>query len=109
MTAATASAPVPKATPKPKTERVKAKIQEQVIALLGKPDDLYRIDVHFYTAGRARINIWRREPVRARKKGGFFEPKPDLIETTHITDSFYLHLDKAATIKTTSPAIKRRY
>ena len=108
MTAAATAAPK---NTRPKIERVKAKITEQVTALLGSPDDLYRVDVHLYRPGRARINIWRRELVRTEKKGGFLGAlgKPELVETTRITDSFYLHLSKSAIIEAASPAIQRRY
>lgn len=94
-----------------KLDRVKAKIKEQVFALLGRPRDVWRVDVHLYDYGRARINIWRRERVRPEKESGFIGAlgKPELIDRTHITDSFYLYLSKSAIIEQASPQIKRRY
>jgi len=94
-----------------KVERVKAKVREQVIALLGKPDDLYRLDVHLYKNGRARTNVWRRFMERPEGKGGFMGSLggSDLIEVTKITDSFYLHLSTTAIIESADPEIVRRY
>ena len=101
----------PKSTTKPKTVRVHAKVKEQVIALLGKPKDLWRIDVHLYRAGSARVNVWRTIRVKPGKTGGFMGAlgEPDLIKRTTITDSFYLKLSKSAVIESASPTINRRY
>lgn len=95
----------------PKTNRVKAKVREQVFALLGKPSDLYRIDVHLYRSGRARVNVWRRFMKKPEEKGGFMGSLggSDLVEVTMITDSFYLHLSTTAIIECANPEIIRRY
>lgn len=94
-----------------KTNRVKAGIREQVIALLGKPKDLYRVDIHLYRAGRARVNVWRREMVKAEQGGGIMGAmgQPELVETTRITDTHYLWLSKSAIIESANPPIERRY
>ena len=108
MTATAAPKPPPA---KPKVDRVHAKVKEQVIALLGKPKDLWRIDVHLYRAGTARVNIWRTVKVKPESIGGFLGAlgQPDLIRRTYITDSFYLRLSKSAVIESANPAIERRY
>ena len=99
----------PAVKPKAKANRVRDKIKEQVIALLGKPKDLWRVDVHLYPAGTARVNVWR--TVKIKPKGGFMSAlgESDLIEHTEITDSHYLRLSKSAVIESANPTIKRRY
>ena len=87
-------------------------VKEQVIALLGKPKDLWRVDVHLLGRGRARVNIWRRENIKAPNKGGLMGVlgrDSDLVEITHITDSFFVHLSETAVIECASPPIERRY
>jgi len=91
--------------------RIKDKVKEQVIALLGKPDDLWRLDIHLYQGERARVNIWQRGMIRAEEQGGFMGAmgKPELVEITHITDSFYLRLSKTGIIESANPPILRKY
>jgi len=89
----------------------KSKIVEQVLALLGNPDNLYRIDVHLYRPGHARVNVWQNETIRTKKNGGFIGAmgSSEFIDTIHITDSHYLRLSKTAIIESASPTIERRY
>lgn len=110
MTDMATQQPKPRST-EAKVERVKAKVREQILALLGQPDDLYRLDVHIYRGGKARANVWRRFLERPEGKGGFMGSLggSDLIEVTKITDSFYLHLSTTAIIETANPEIIRRY
>ena len=94
-----------------KLKNVRAKVREQVIALLGKPDDLWRLDVHLYQGGKARVNVWQRQMARPEKKGGFMGSmgKPELTEVTQINDSFYVRISKTAIIESANPEIQRRY
>ena len=91
--------------------KARSEIKEQVLALLGKPKDLYCVDVCLYQSRRARVNIWRREMAPAQTKGGIMGAmgKPELIEITHITDSHYLCLSETAIIESANPPIERKY
>ena len=111
---AKAATPTVKTEPEAKLDKDAAgrQVKEQVIALLGKPKDLWRIDVHLYGQGRARVNVWRRENIKAQNKGGLMGAlgrSDDLVETTHITDSFFVHLSETAVIEHANPPIERRY
>jgi hypothetical protein len=110
--------PMTKTAKKPKkkkdpdrTNTVKATIRDETLKVLGIPSDLYRVDVHLYAARKGRINVWRTEWVEPAKGKGFIGAmgKPDLVQQTHITDSFFLHLTKDGNIKSASPEIKRKY
>lgn len=94
-----------------KNDRARAKIQEQVLALLGTPPNPWRADVHLYSSGQARINIWRTIKVKPESLGGVVRAlgKPDLVERTIITDSFYLYMSKTAVIKSANPPIEKKY
>jgi hypothetical protein len=103
--------PKPKSKPKSdktKIEKVKTRVKEQILAALGKPPKLWRIDVHLYKHGRARVNIWqnkKREPTK-----GVLGPHEDvIIDQKIITDSHYLWLSKTAIIEEASPPIQRKY
>lgn len=87
-------------------------VKKQIMTLLGKPKDLWRIDVNLLGHGRARVNVWRRENIKTENKGGLIGAlgsSNELTETTHITDSFYIRLTETAAIETASPPIERRY
>lgn len=103
----TATPKIKRKTSRKKTASIKAKIEEQILALLGKPDDLWRIDVHLYQAGRARVNIWQRRITQIKTGGSL--AKTELTEITQITDSHYLALSPTAIIVTANPPITRRY
>ena len=104
------------ANPKPKakvdkTDKVESKVKEQILATLGKPRDLYKIDVHLYRAGSARVNIWRNVKEKPTNKGGLMGSfdQSDIVERRIITDSHYLRLSPSAIIETANPPIARKY
>lgn len=109
---------MPKTAKKPKektgsdrTDAIKATIRDEALKVLGVPSDLFRVDVHLYAARKGRINIWRTEWIEPAKGKGFIGAigQPDLVEQTHITDSFFLYLTKDGNIQSADPEIKKRY
>ena len=93
-----------------KTDKVVGKIKEQILATLGRPRDLYKIDVHLYRAGSARVNIWRNVKEKPGNKGGLMGSfDSDIVERRVITDSHYLRISKSAVIENANPPIERRY
>ena len=111
MHATTNPKPQAKADKTDKTDRVEDKIKEQVLATLGKPRDFYRIDVHLYRGGSARVNVWRTVKDKPANKGGLMGSfdQSDIVEQRVITDSHYLSLSKSAVIETANPPIARKY
>ncbi|MBW2672194.1 MAG: hypothetical protein JRD89_02105 [Deltaproteobacteria bacterium] len=104
--------PKPKSKPKSdktKIEKVKTRIKKQILDILGKPPKLWRVDVHLYNHGKARVNIWqsrKREPI----KGTFGQHEDDtIVDPKIITDSHYLWLSKTATIEKANPPLERKY
>lgn len=92
-----------------KTDNVIDKVKEQILATIGKPQDLYKIDVHLYQGGSARVNIWRTVKEKPKSKRGLVGSYDQIIERTVITDSYYLRLSKSAVIENANPPIERRY
>lgn len=94
-----------------RTNTVKATIRDEALKALGIPNDLYRVDVHLYAARKGRVNVWRTEMVQPAKGKGFIGAmgKTELVEQTHITDSFFLRLTKDGNIKSADPEIKKKY
>lgn len=84
------------------------RIKDYVLVALGKPKDLWRVDVILYSDHCGRINVWRTIEVSSETKGAF-STKSTFVERAVITDSFYFWLAPAGTIKATNPPIKRRY
>jgi len=74
-------------------------IREQVLARLGKPDDLEKISVTLFESGRqGRVNIFRR--INAANIFG---------DEIRITDSFFVKVSNEGVIISSAPVIDRKY
>jgi len=78
----------------PKADPLEATIRKQVLDQMGKPINLYSVQVTNVGHQRYRANI------RCSKSGSF--------EQT-ITDSFYLWVDEKGTIEKSNPEIEKKY
>ena len=94
------------ATAEPKTERTLT-IEQQVFARLGRPTDLFRIDVNQVGKGRARVNVWRSLPMEATIRFGVAE-ESCFSDRQQITDSFYCWIADGV-VTHSKPLIERRY
>lgn len=92
---------------KPKEKVNTPTITDQVLERLGRPDDLYRVDIRKVGKGRARINVWRSLPIEPTMRFGMVE-RSCFSHKHQITDSFYCQVDNGTLINT-NPNIKRRY
>ncbi|HTK75417.1 MAG TPA: hypothetical protein VL371_09180 [Gemmataceae bacterium] len=74
-------------------DRLSAAIGGHVLGVLGRPDDLFRVQVRRLWDDRYRVNVL---------------VGPDAASTT-IAHSYFLLVDEAGHVHTTSPAIRRQY
>lgn len=81
----------------PKTQLT---IESQVLAELGKPKDLHRIDTRQVGKDTYRVNIWRTVPTDGKT---IFKTKEQM------TDSFYVWSNSANEILRTNPRIEKKY
>ena len=95
----------PKITP----TDVRDRITKQVLELLGRPNDLWRVDVHLYQGRKARVNIWRTLQIETTPGYSAVLHRTIFSDHKRITDSFYLRLTPAAEIIDASPAIIKKY
>jgi len=83
----------PRPGDKPSGPPTPAAVRAAVLAGLGRPDGLFRVDVLSLWGGRFRVNVLT---------------GPDAT-TTRIAHSFFVTTDEAGSITATCPAIPRLY
>lgn len=97
--------------------------EAQILAALGKPADLHRVDVHRYSSARCRVNVWRALNKAAaeehfRLQGGKKEGYAKMVQgidhamartITIITDSFYLRTNYDGSLHSDNEPIQRKY
>ena len=81
-------------------QKHKEKIKLQILAQIGKPPRLDRVELCEHHGGRWRVNIWE-------------QPEPDkniaVTKSPRIGLSYYLHVSDEGDIVSSNPPLKRLY
>jgi hypothetical protein len=119
-----AAAKIRKATTDKKEEPLPTDITSQeVLTRLGKPNDLYKVDVHRYDTSRCRVNIRRNLNKEAAEEHyrALGVPQTDRAKIisgiscsfdktiTVITDSFYLRTNYDGSLRNDNEQILQKY